>query len=380
MLLLVAATERFVARHDLDFTTVVPQNWKYSDREARRATEPGSVLCFGTSLVKLGVVSRVIEQQTGRPALNLAVCGGHMPSSYFLLKRALVAGARPAAVVVDCQEGPVPREPAGARAPALSDNLRLWPELLTWAECVGLAVAARDADFFAETAVAKLLPSFKARFEVRANVMVALRDKTGSSRIAMVALRRNWRVNRGTQVVPRQTAAATTGGDVEPTGPDAKVEPLSVTRFRQNHLTDLYTRRFLNLAASRNIPVFWVLMPLGPGHQRRRDSEGVTAYHDAQAREVLTAFPNVTVVDGRRSRYPADVFYDNVHLDRQGACTLSSDLGAVLSRTLAAHEQGRAAERWVSLLDFRPRPFSVVVEDVMESCLAGLAGTGKVVR
>src|SRR5690242_7088316 len=83
MLALLALGERYVARHDLDLTNTAPVNWRYSGREARK-TETGSVLCFGTSLVKYGLLPRVIEQTTGRKAFNLAVCNGGMASSYYV--------------------------------------------------------------------------------------------------------------------------------------------------------------------------------------------------------------------------------------------------------------------------------------------------------
>ena len=106
-LALVLATERVVARYNLEFSEVTALNWSFANRASKSLATKADVLCFGTSLVKFGVLPRSIESATGRSAYNLAACNAHMPTSYFLLKRALDAGARPSAVLVDCQDGPV---------------------------------------------------------------------------------------------------------------------------------------------------------------------------------------------------------------------------------------------------------------------------------
>jgi hypothetical protein len=366
MLVLVASAERWVARHDLDFSQTAPANWTYSGSQARRRTEPGVILTFGTSLAKFGVVSRVLEQETGRPAFNLAVCNGHMPSSYFLLKRALDAGARPSAVLVDCQEGPVPRDPsqARARAEAIRVNLRNWPELLTWRECLDLAWEARDANFVGEMAVARALPSYKARFEIRSCVMAVLRGESGSSRTEVLASRRNWRVNRGTHLMPpRRDAPEPDVGLVAPTDPLAQHGP-ALDRFRRNKLTESYIRRFVTLAASRGIPVLWLLPPLPPGVVAERDRLGFTSYATRLARIAQAQSQSVTVIDGRRSGYRSEVFWDKAHLDGRGACSFTSDVGAVLARAL---DGPRPGPRWVTLPAYRERRPGPPFEDLIAS-------------
>jgi hypothetical protein len=114
LLALVAGIERFLTIHESDFDPDVVWDWKVSARAACRKAPGHEILCFGDSTAKLAVQPRVIEAQVGRSAYNLAVAGGQPPSAYFLLLRALEAGARPAAVVMECN-GTLVREGSETR-------------------------------------------------------------------------------------------------------------------------------------------------------------------------------------------------------------------------------------------------------------------------
>src|SRR5262249_55758659 len=70
----------------------------------RTATEPDSraeILCFGDSLIKLGILPRVLEARVGLSAYNLSVLGGQPPTSDYLLRRILERGHVPRALIVD---------------------------------------------------------------------------------------------------------------------------------------------------------------------------------------------------------------------------------------------------------------------------------------
>src|SRR5947199_7563 len=91
-----------------------------------------------------------------------ATTGGRRPASFFLLRRALDAGARPRAIVADfaalmLKDDDNPPKPLN------------YPELATLRDCLDLAWASRDASFFGSLALGKLLPSYRWRFEIRAN-------------------------------------------------------------------------------------------------------------------------------------------------------------------------------------------------------------------
>src|SRR5690349_4029234 len=92
MLAMVVVVEFFVARHDRDFSNVWVQPWKLSGEAATHTAKRFDMLCFGDSLVMHGVVPRVVAESLGRPVLNLAVAKGQMPTSFFLLRRAIEAG------------------------------------------------------------------------------------------------------------------------------------------------------------------------------------------------------------------------------------------------------------------------------------------------
>src|SRR3954454_16127658 len=60
MILLVAAVERYVDRHSLDFANVAAANWGSAESLARKA-RGCEVLCLGSSLTTNGVLPRILE-------------------------------------------------------------------------------------------------------------------------------------------------------------------------------------------------------------------------------------------------------------------------------------------------------------------------------
>ena len=162
MLALVAAVEAVVGglRHDL--ASPLAEDWRIASLAATEKAPGRDVLCFGDSLVKYGVLPKVIQARAGMSSYNLATSGGTMPSAFFLLRQALEAGARPRAVVADFaalmlggprSAGPPELRRAGNRSATAS----------TWHGPRGVA------DFLDGIgAPSKLLPSYHWRFEIRA--------------------------------------------------------------------------------------------------------------------------------------------------------------------------------------------------------------------
>jgi hypothetical protein len=155
-LVLIAAVESFVARHELDFTTPARMEWRQSRLAATDRAPACAVLGLGTSMSKLGVYPSVIERESGRRTFNLACCAGRIPGSYYLLRRALDAGARPEAILLEVH-------PAYLAWP-FQEGMVAWPDLLAPADCLDLAWTARDASFFASTILSRALPRFARRF------------------------------------------------------------------------------------------------------------------------------------------------------------------------------------------------------------------------
>jgi len=330
MLAMVAAVEAAIAGHRPDLARPWAEDWRVAARAAVEKAPGCRVLCLGDSLVKHGVLPRAIEARTGLRAYGLAIGGGTVPAAYFLLRRAIGSGARPGAVVVDFAalmlDDPDP-------TPMLN-----YPELADLRDGLDLAWTARDPGFFAAFAAGHLLPSCRWRFEIRDAVRAALGGVRLPGRRAILDHRRIWDREAGGQALP-------TGRD-RPPGEDALIDGVSPASWSIGPTDRAYLERFLALAGSRGVAVFWLLPPLCPEAHARRARRGSDAAYDRLAREVLAGHPHVVVLDARDSGYDDSVHRDHIHLDRRGAAVLTADVGSIVADRLAARSAG---PRWVEL-------------------------------
>ena len=362
-LALIAGVEATLRRHTDDFSRPESANWNFASTRASRDSRNAEVLGLGTSLVKYGVQSRVIQRETGKRTYNLAVFGGQMPSSYFILKQAIASGAAPKVLLLDCQDGPVPKEHLGERQEGIESNLRWWPQILSFRDAFDLAWHTHDAGLFADIAVAKLLPSYRMRNEVRSSVQASLRGQPVFSTEDIRSLRRNWVMNRGTHVAPRKPST-------EPApSPDSKVspEPFNTRQFGLNTLSRVYAQKLFALTNQNGIRVLWLIPPIGPAAQLDRDRVGLDSYFTELARWAQSQSNLVTVVDGRRANYSSATFADTVHLDRSGGYTFSLDVAQVVKHAL---EQPETLPRWLALPRYRVHADHFPVEDVGQSRIA----------
>ena len=77
--------------------------------------------------------------------------------------------------------------------------------------------------------------------------------------------------------------------------------------------------RLLQLAASRDIPVFWLLPPLSPVLQALRDRSGAEEGYERFVISFLTLYPRLlTVLDARRGDYPCDAVHGPHSSERSG--------------------------------------------------------------
>jgi hypothetical protein len=349
MLGLIAAIETGVARDVLDFSDPVSLSWQLAARAARDDAPGRAVLCVGDSLVKHGMIPKVIAARSGHDAVNLAVARGSAVATFFLLRRALEAGARPSAVVLDFKPSVLVGGPRF--------NLRYWQEVLTPREGLDLASSAGSPSLFFETAVGWLLPSFRSRHEICSNLRAALRGEADALRAINRTCRRNWTLNDGANVASKNPAFT---GVV---GPDDDKKLLTHI-FHCHRVNAGYIRRLFALAGSRGIRVYWLLPPLSPQLQAHRERAGAEAGYVRFVRSLQARYPDVTVLDGRHSGYDHTLFVDASHLDGQGAYTLSRDVADVLRRDLAGAGPG---SRWVDLPAYRACPVEVALEDVEQS-------------
>ena len=324
MLVMIALGDSLIGRVEPALIGIEPWDWRRTGQAATRAAvvREASVLCFGDSLVKLGVQPRLLADGLGGgcQAYNLALCAGRAPASYFLLRRVLEAGAKPSAIVVDFNDSFLAEPP--------ETTLRLYSELLRPGETLELSRKIDRSNFAAEVLTSQALRVVQNRFEIRRAIVDAFsgQAETAKKRATAEAMRANWRRNLGAQVMPKVatplSADPAAWGWVQPSGwlPD----PTNAT----------YLDAFFRLAEARQIPVFWLLPPLHPGFTARRDQINASAPFDAFVAATGARFPGLTVVDGRHAGYDASVFIDMAHLDRDGSSRLSRSLGAILAEHL----------------------------------------------
>ena len=363
MLALVGTAERFVARREVDFTTLGAEHLKFAAAASRNAAGYG-VLCFGDSLLKYAVVPRAIESTTGQRAFNLSSAGATPPASYFLLRRAIEAGAKPSVILVDFKPNLLAVDPR--------TDLRAYASALGLAESLDFAWAARDGDFFATISMARLLPTVRARREVRAALMRALRGEGDSPRETLAPYRRNWVVNQGAQLNPRvlEVSDQTEYWDEKMClAPGWKCHPINRA----------YIDRFFELAAQHAIPVVWLLPPINPRVQAKRDQLGLDVVFDRFVREVQSRRPGVRVVDGHHSGYPVQVFIDSAHLDSHGAQIYSDAVARLLTEAPTGGHDGPAG-KWNALPTYRDRPSATPAEDLSQSATALKATPGTIRR
>jgi hypothetical protein len=350
MLGLVMAIEANLAGNDLDFTAPWHWDWRVIGKAATRPerVRDKQVLCFGDSMVKFGVIPKVLKQVSGKTAYNFALHTGQTSSSYFMLRRALRAGARPSAIVLDLTPHMLMDVP--------EVNKQLWSELLTIEECLDLSRTMKDPAFFASVMLAEYLPSYKERHDIRAGLMAALQGRSTSRRLEIPSYRRNWKINEGAQLMadtgtPRIDVAEWVGH--------------LYSKWEPNPVNLSYLDRFLALAESRKIPVYWVLTPIHPLVQAGTDANGFDLSYTNFVRLVQSRFPTTIVVDARHAGFPADHFVDGAHVNRPGALKLSAALGEILREPAGAVP----APRWVGIEFDRVRRFDLSIEDVNQSTL-----------
>jgi hypothetical protein len=261
--------------------------------------------------------------------------GGITESSYFLLRRALEAGAKPSRVIVDFHPYFLTLDHW--------QTSRMWPFLLDMRDTWDLAWAAHDAEFFAAMTIARVLPTIKVRYQLRAGVLSAFQGTYHSLRAENLATLANLQRNQGALPSPENPFFQ---GEIGPHyGSMLLDQP-----WRCHPVHAKYLRKFLALAASRNIQVYWLIPPVAPTLQTWRDQRGLEARYDRFVQALQSDAPHLRVVDGRRLNYPNAVFFDASHLGDRGAIALSADLADWL-----ADEPSSTDSRWLTLPRRRDR-------------------------
>ena len=311
-------------------------NCRFAAAEAATEARDAAVLVFGDSQAKVGILPEVVEQRLGRPTYNLAVLASPAPLSYFLLRRAITAGAAPEAIVVGHM----------TLAARPGRNTPHYAELLGPGEFLDLTFHHPDFNDLSPLILGRLLPSVRARLAVRRVIVTALRDGTvPPGTIDAAGIWRHWADRRGGYETP-----------VQP-GYDGRMEPelertLYSIRWRVSSLNAGYFDRLVGLAERHHIKVFWLVAPIVPAAQRHRDALGLDAAHTRNLRALQARHPGLVVVDARRLGLSGEYFIDSCHLNARGARVLS----ARLADAIGAHLDGTPARLAWETLGADPPP------------------------
>ncbi len=323
-----------MARHWVDFSDPVSLSWRFSAEKAATEAPRCKLICLGDSLVKHGLIPAVMERGTGRRTVNLSAARAPALLTYTLLRRALDAGARPDAIVINTKPAVLIGGP--------EYDARYWQEVLTVGEGLDLLQMTRKTSFVVSTLVGRLLPSLRARLEIQSNVLAALRGETDRLHEINRVLLRNWTVNAGANIV---SADMRFQGDVAP----EVARKLHADRFHVDGTNAVALDRLLRLSEERKIPVFWLMAPVSPGLQRLRDHSGSEASYELFVRTIVARDPrNLTVLDARRSGYRSGVFSDATHLNATGAVALSRSVAAAIDARVSPPSSFRIGG-WIAL-------------------------------
>jgi hypothetical protein len=352
-LLAVLCVEHLLALQKNTLTPAYAAVAKRAGLASRREAPKCEILCFGDSLMQFGFVPRVLEQCLGRASYNLSIAGSYPPAAYFLLRRALLSGARPSAIVVDFKANILSGNPL--------TNQRPWIEMLTVRECAEMSWDQRSASYFGSLVLGKILPSYRARYDIRTFCLAAFDGSPLRGPNENGPWLRSFNVNQGATLVPdafRSPWPAQSYIDQVFWPQHWEIDPVG----------GRYVRRFLELAASRHIPVFWVMPPIQESLQDGRDKRDLDEAYIECVFKLLKRFPNNVLVDGHHSAFPDSVFWDPSHLNRTGALALSFGIAQVIGSVL--DRGGNASARMIALPRFQEYMLDPAPEDLDSSSVA----------
>jgi hypothetical protein len=345
MLALVAVVETGLSLHPLQFLETASLSWRLGIDAIPREARDCEVAFLGDSLIKIGVIPEVVREGSGRSTYNFAMAQAPAPATYFVLRRLIEAGGKPSAIVVDFKPSIL------AGGPKFS--MRHWQTVASPREAFELAAESRSPAMLFEIALGRLLPSYRDRTEIREAVLSSFRGEVAANFSTNRRALRNWSLNRGAHLnSPRNIFS----GEVS----DETHKKMLSDGWKCHRINTLYIDRLLALAESRQIPVFWLITPLPPPLQERREQSGVDAGFVKFVRSMQAKHPALTVIDGRRSGYESWTFADHTHLNGLGAVAMSHELAKILKGPCQP-------DRWVALPRFREGTSTIPLEDIEQT-------------
>jgi hypothetical protein len=326
------------------------------------STEPearAQILCFGDSLIKLGIVPRILEARLGQSAYNLAVLGGQPPTSDILFRRVLDRGHSPRAVVVNFSPLLLGLDPRV--------NVAWWAGLIRSRDRIELALRSRDARVALSLFVHGTIASLSSRSGFRA--ALGLGPFEGEERDdadLLNAMLRNWNRNRGAQVAPRPF--------VPIGGPLPRPGDASGWTWLPQPVHAEFVVRFLTLAQDRGIPVYWIIPPAEEVWLERNERVGTVVAYRRYVQGLVSRFAILTVLDMQYVRWDRGMFRDPIHLNRDGAVRLTVAVADAIANTRGGQD---VARRWIPLTDVQAvasQLYDDLLEDLDQSRLAASQG------
>ena len=316
MVVLVWAVEVGLERHRDAWISLTSACFEWAYRSAVLDAKTADVVCLGDSVLKFGFAPRVFERVTGRKADNWATTGNPPAVALSLLRAHLRAGGKPRAILVDFKPFLLEQ---GVRP-----ELDAWSRVASFGDALELAWEAKDPDLALEFSIARAFASCRDRSVIRTWFRAAIAGRTeptfGPTSDAIAAQKRNWRINRGGQLLPPNPLAAT---QAEFSNEKANLN----TGWKCQPANTAIIARFFELADKHSIPVYWVLTPIHPRLQGGRDRLGIDAAFTRFVQAQRDRAPGrVTVVDARRLGLSPERFIDATHLDARGASVLTTAL------------------------------------------------------
>ena len=320
MLALVALIEGAIAARR-DLADPVAIEWRHRAGAVRGRGARAEVLGLGDSLAKYAIDAPALGRALGRPAANHAVLAAPAAASYFALRDALDAGARPRLVVVSYA-------PFLLR-PGYRLNRAFLPEISGLGACLDLARADADPALAGSLALARLVPSARHRDPLRAAAgrRLGLGDPPPRPRTRRPDL---WLPGRG-------------GGD------ESAYDCFYADAWEPGPAHAGYVDRLMALAGAHGATVAWVMPPVAAPIRREWAALGLDDRYGRFAADVLARHANLVVVDGRALPVGDADLRDPLHLNARGAA-------AFTARVAAALGPGRPADapRWVDLAATNP--------------------------
>jgi hypothetical protein len=329
MLGLIGVIEGFVALRADAWKEPLAVAWNAASRAAKTEAPGVDLLCFGDSQIHHALDPRVLGERRRMRAYSLAVTSGQAASSYGLLRRALDAGARPRAVLVNFnsdQLGSPPRQVTG-----------LWSEVLDPSEVLGLIGASRDPLFALEWLVSRGLPTLRVRDGIRETMVAAFRGEPSFTQLQHQAIPAQIHEHLGCITLPHNPKDFSAAERVI-YGLDRRAAP-----WRPHWANALYVDRFLALTAAHRLDVYWILPPVTPAAQAWQERVGreEAVLRFIQSKQAV--YPNVVVLDARHLGLDRRFFHDPTHLNVDGAALFSSALADALAIDVASVNADRSS-------------------------------------